>query len=383
MRDLELYIPTQIFSSHGAVKKLGATCLQGKTRVLLITNNEIQEGGALKEIRRNAEAGDIELIVEPEVSPFSTEEVVDSMLKIARISYVKGVIGFGDIAALSVARAVAILHGSDLSAGDLAEAGIGLNNPVLPYLEMPAVFCSPFFFNGGLVLNDKVEKNARFIDVPGFMPCSLLQDPMFLKEFSKKYRIASLLETLLLAVEGYFSKGSTFFSETLLLRGIGLCLDSLPGLLENPDNLDVLTRAQQAGFFTGYGLGMSAPGWGAAAAYLLGSRKKVPSAIVATILLPYVLEYGLEVCPEKVARMGNMLGENLKGLSVVAAADRVVESIRASLGVEQLPGRLSEIGIDENHLLQVSTQMEEIPFLAHLPVPVGSRELFALLKNAL
>ena len=120
MRDLELYIPTQIFSSHGAVKKLGATCLQGKTRVLLITNNEIQEGGALKEIRRNAEAGGIELIVEPEVSPFSTEEVVDSMLKIARISYVEGVIGFGDITALSVARAVAMLHCSDLSAGDLA-----------------------------------------------------------------------------------------------------------------------------------------------------------------------------------------------------------------------------------------------------------------------
>lgn len=382
MRDLELHIPTQIFSSQGAAKNLGETCLRGSTRVFLITNSSLQESSSLKELRRNAEAAGLELIVEPEVGPFAGDEVVDKLLEIARISYVEAVIGFGDVTALSMARAVAVLHRLPFSARDL-EGEFQPTGPALPYLEIPAVFSSPFFFNGGLVLNDRVEKTARFVDVSGFVPCSFLQDPVFLKEFSRKYRTASLLETLLLAVEGYFSTASTFFSETLLLRGIGLSLDSLPALLQSPDDLDVLTRAQQAGFFTGYGLSMSSPGWGTAAAHLLGSRRRVPPAIIATILLPYVLEYGLEVCPEKVARMGNMLGENLKGLSVVAAADRVVESIRASLGVEHLPGRLSEIGLDEGQLLQTAARMEEIPFLASLPSSLGARELFTYLKNAL
>jgi 1,3-propanediol dehydrogenase len=100
-------------------------------------------------------------------------------------------------------------------------------------------------------------------------------------------------------------------------------------------------------------------------------------------LLPYVLEYGIKVCPEKVARMGNILGENLKGLSVVAAADRVVESLRASLGVDQLPGRLSEVGVEEQHLSQTAAKLLEVPFLEALPEPVSSQELFTYLKDAL
>jgi hypothetical protein len=81
--------------------------------------------------------------------------------------------------------------------------------------------------------------------------------------------------------------------------------------------------------------------------------------------------------------MGNMLGENLKGLSVVAAADRVVESIRASLGVEQLPGRLSKLGVQDTHLSQTVSKVMEVPFISSLPGPVGPPELFSYLESAL
>ena len=216
-----------------------------------------------------------------------------------------------------------------------------------------------------------------------FMPAVFIQDPALLKDFSRKYRIATLLEVLLLAIEGYFSNDSTYFSDTLMLRGLGLAIDTLPEMLKRPDEVDVVFRAQQAGFFTGFGLSMSSPGWGTASAYILGSLLQVPPPIVATVLLPYVLEYGLKVCPEKVARMGNILGENLKGLSVVAAADRVVESIRASLGVEQLPGRLSELGVRDNHLSQTVSRVMEGPFIDSLPGNISFPELSSFLENAL
>lgn len=382
MRELELYIPTMMFSSHGALNQLGRTCLAGKSRILLLTNSALQNSPSLGLIRQNAEAAGIDLIIEPEVSPYSTDEVVDAMLNISRISYIEGVIGFGDATALSIARAVAVLHNSVYAAGDL-EQKVHIQTAMLPYLEIPTALSSPFFFNGGMVLSDRYEKTPRYIDIPGFVPCSFLQDPAVLKDISRKQRIAALLETLLMAVEGYFSKNSTYFSDTLLLRGIGLSLDTLPDLLKNPEDQEVLFRAMQAGFFTAYGLSMSSPGWGTSASQFLAQLQHVPTAIVATILLPYVLEYGLKVCPEKVARMGNMLGENLKGLSVVAAADRVVESIRTSLGVEQLPGRLSELGIQEKQLSQTVAKVMEVPFIQALPAPLGSQELFSFLKTAL
>jgi len=382
MRELELHIPGRVFSSHSALTNLNDTCFSGGRRILLVTNDSLQGGNALKMIRETADDQGIDLIIEPEVNPFSTDEVVDKLREIARISYVEGVIGFGDVTALSVARAVAVLHKTVLNTTDLS-SDTSTEAPSLPYVEIPAAYGSPFFFNGGMVLSDRYDKTARFIYLKKFTPDAFIQDPALLKDFSRKYRIASLLETLLLAIEGYFSSDSTYFSDTLLLRGIGLTIDTLPGVLERPDDGEVVFKAQQAAFFTGYGHAMSSPGWGTASAYILGSLLRVPASIVATVLLPYVLEYGLKVCPDKVARMGNMLGENLKGLSVVAAADRVVESIRASLGVEQLPGRLSELGVQDTHLSQTVSKVMDVPFINSLPGPVGPPELFGYLENAL
>lgn len=382
MNDLELYVPSRTFCYYGAISQLGRSCLKSSKRVLLITNSHLQGGAGLKSIQKIAEAKGFDIIVAPEISPYSSDSIVDEVMEIARISYIEGVIGYGDVDALSVARAVALLTPRRLELQQLYD-GLSEQGECLPYVEIPAVSRSPFLFNGGMVLGDRYDRSARFLQVDYFHPCSVIQDPALLKEFSRKYRVAALLDTMLLAVESYFSRDATFLSETLSLRAIGVAVNTLPAHLQTPDAVETLFQAQQAGFFAGFGLSMSSPGWGTAASYSLGRLVHVPQPIIATILLPYVLEYGIKVCPEKVARMGNILGENLKGLSVVAAADRVVESLRTSLGVDQLPGRLSEVGVEENHLSHVAAKLLEISFLESLPEPVSSQELFSYLKDAL
>jgi len=382
VKDLELYVPSRTFCYYGAISQLERSCFKGSKRVLLVTNSHLQDGAGLKSIQKNAEAQGLDIIVAPEITPYSSDSIVEEVMEIARISYIEGVIGYGDVDALSVARAVALLTPRR---GELQQLYDGLpeQGESLPYVEIPAVSRSPFLFNGGMILGDRYDKSARFLRVENFRPCSVIQDPALLKEFSRKYRVAALLDTMLLAVESYFSRDATFFSETLSLRAIGGAVNTLPAHLQTPDAVETLFQAQQAGFFAGLVLSMSSPGWGTAASYSLGRLVHVPQPIIATILLPYVLEYGIKVCPEKVARMGNILGENLKGLSVVAAADRVVESLRTSLGVDQLPGRLSEVGVEEKHLSHIAAKLLEIPFLEALPEPVSSQELFSFLKDAL
>ena len=133
MRELELHVPTKIFSSRSALTHLDETCFSGGRRILLITNDSLQDGNALKMIKSAAEDEGLELIVEAEVNPFSTDEVVDKMREIARISYAEGVIGFGDVAALSVARSVAVQHKKGTSTRDLYN-GTETGAECLPYL---------------------------------------------------------------------------------------------------------------------------------------------------------------------------------------------------------------------------------------------------------
>ncbi|MCF7949124.1 MAG: iron-containing alcohol dehydrogenase [Spirochaetia bacterium] len=382
MNDLEFYVPSRAFCYYGAISQLGRSCFKNSRRILLITNSHLPDTAGLKSVLSTAEANGLNIILVPDIYPYSSDSVVDEVMDIARISYIEGVIGYGDVDALSVARAVALLTPQKLELQQLYD-GLPDHTESLPYVEIPATSRTPFLFNGGLVLGDRYDKSTRFLQVDAFRPCAVIQDPALLKDFSRKYRVAALLDTLLLAVESYFSRKATFLSETLSLRAIGVAINNMNPQQQTPDATETLFQAQQAGFFAGLGLSMSAPGWGTAAAYSLGRLVRVPQPIIATILLPYVLEYGIKVCPEKVARMGNILGENLKGLSVVAAADRVVESLRASLGVDQLPGRLSEVGVEEQHLSQTAAKLLEVPFLEALPEPVSSQELFTFLKDAL
>ena len=382
MNDLELYVPSRAFCYYGAISQLGRSCFKNSRRILLITNSHLPDTAGLKSVLRTAEANGLNIIVAPDIHPYSSDSVVDAVMDIARISYIEGVIGYGDVDALSVARTVAMLTPQKLELQQLYD-GLPGDTESLPYVEIPATSRSPFLFNGGLVLGDRYDRSTRFLQMEAFRPCAVIQDPALLKDFSRKYRVAALLDTLLLAVESYFSRKATFLSETLSLRAIGVATNNMTAHQQTPDATETLFQSQQAGFFAGLGLSMSAPGWGTAAAYTLGRLVRVPQPIIATILLPYVLEYGIKVCPEKVARMGNILGENLKGLSVVAAADRVVESLRASLGVDQLPGRLSDVGVEEQHLSQTAAKLLEVPFLEALPEPVSSQELFTFLKDAL
>jgi alcohol dehydrogenase class IV len=124
------------------------------------------------------------------------------------------------------------------------------------------------------------------------------------------------------------------------------------------------------------------PGVGTALSWSIGAFRSVPKAVASTILLPHILEYGLRAAPEKVARMGNILGENLKGLSVVAAADRTVESLRASIGSHQFPGRLSELNLEKDDFTEVVRKARDLPFIGDVPNPLSFEDLVQLLQQA-
>jgi alcohol dehydrogenase class IV len=321
----------------------------------------------------------VETILFADIQPYSTAEAVERARDLTRVSHCEGVIAYGDVHTLSISRALAAGVGEQRDPETGYPAGQG--GP-LPYIEIPSTFRSPFLCNGGSVLTfgggEVVFRSSHL-----FHPGLTIIDPQLLDGYTVKYRLSSLMDAFLLAVEGYFSDDATFFSDTLLLRAIGLSISTLPRLLQDPSGADPLFTAAQAGFFAGYGLAMSSYGIGTASSYVLSAMKQIPQPVIATILLPYVLEYGLRVCPDKVARMGPILGENLRGLSVVAAADRVVEKIRASIGVEQLPGRLSDLGIRKNELSFAAARIVELPFLKSLPDPLARDEIEEFLRDAL
>ncbi len=383
MKNFSLHIPTTSFCGLDSAAHIGRTARRLGTHFLLVTENQLIGTQALETVKRSCENQGVETIVYSDIGPFTSSKAISEAVELAAVSKVDGIIGFGDIYSLSIAKAAAAIGKSSRPSALIFSGELDDKVAPYPYFEIPSTVRSPFLFSRGLYLIDARNGEAAHPLLPTFKAHTAVLDPALLGSYSQKYSLSVVMDLLLSAIEGYFSNEATFFSDTLLLRAIGLLLSNLQKLIDNSQEEGIRTRLQQAGFFAAYGLTMSSEGIGTATSHILAVEKRVPQPVIATILLPYVLEYGVKACPDKVSRMGPMLGENLKGLSVVAAADRVVESIRNYLGIEQLPSRLSELAVDRNDIDETAAKAAGWPLLRSLPKSLGQEEIASFLQDAL
>ncbi len=62
-------------------------------------------------------------------------------------------------------------------------------------------------------------------------------------------------------------------------------------------------------------------------AHQLGGLLDMPHGVANAVLLPHVERFNLKAKPERFAHIAEFLGENISGLSVVAAAEKAIEAI--------------------------------------------------------
>ncbi len=101
------------------------------------------------------------------------------------------------------------------------------------------------------------------------------------------------------------------------------------------------------------------------------------------LLLPYVMEYNIPACPERLATVARLLGERVDGLPVWAAAERAaaaVERLKADIGI---PLRLRNLGIEEGELRPLAEATAQITRLLQInPRSLDIEALQAILRRA-
>ncbi len=382
MEDLIFNTHSKTYCSYGSLNRLKEVVSPFGHRLLIVTEKLLEDSSALKKIKDEIRKNDLDLITFAEITSKSTSHTIEKASEIARASRIQAVIGFGGIQALSAAKAVAVAASYSGNFYNIMSDNPPKISPI-PYIEISGTFRNPFMLSTEFILPDARNGSLQVVSVEKSAPAAIIIDPSLFMDISRQYKIATLMDVFLEAVEGFFSIRSNFISDMLFLKTISMIVNLLPDILKDPDNPENLLSAAKAGFSTALGLTISTTGLGTACAAEISKQFGVSRAISATILLPYVLEYGLKVCPEKVTRMGPILGEDISGLSIISAADRVIESLRLSIGIQNLPVRLSELGIKNANLISVAEQVYKLPMVNYLPSKITVEDIYTILKDAL
>jgi len=382
MEKITFYAPSRIYCDFGALRFLKEVSSDIGNRLLLVTEKKLLKTSGLQKIKEAAAAENIDLVIFSDINHESTSYSIIEAVKIARASKAQGILGYGGIRALSAAKAVSVGTGFKGNFYNLFSGEPSESTP-LPYIEIPGTFRNPFMLSPLFALTDARTGRKHILQIEKSQPAVIIMDPEVYGSLPLSFRFSVLMDTFLESIEGYFSPSSDFISDTFLLKSIAMIVDLLPGLRKDPENPENLMKAAMAGLASALGLSRGLTGMGTACAFEIDHRFTKPHSAVTTILLPYILEYGLKIHPEKVSRMGPILGENISGLSVVAAADRVIETLRASAGGGELPGRLSELGLNAENLSEAAERAVDYPMIKKLPGTMSVEDIYQFLKEAL
>ncbi len=382
MQQVVFNVPVKTHLGDDSLGRIGEAAAAYGKRAMIITGSNVAETGLHRRIEKILESSGISCIIFDSIGPDTDSAAVDSAASLVSAGKAQVIIGVGGVRTLSMARAVALITPSGLRIDNFLD-GIKPSQRPLPFLGIPTSCRDPFMFKDSIMLTDGRSRKCILKSTGGEFPKAVFIDPETASSIPAATFTFTIMDTLMYAIEGYMSAKSNFLSESLFLKAISAVATSERRLDDNTGDREAFMKAARAGLVTALGLSMAGPGFGAALSMIISTRCRVPRVLVSAVILPVVLEYGIKVHTEKIARLAPILNEKTEGLSPVATAERVAESIRHRIGLKRVQMRLSEFGVGLDDLSSIAESVRTFEYINQLPTPVPADEIISMLRKAL
>ena len=382
MPDVLFHVPTRVIFGLDTVNRIAQTAAEFGERAFLVTEAILYEGKVISRVQELLDKKGVPHIVFDEVVPNATSKTVDEGVSLARGSHADVVIGLGGVRTLSIAKSIAMTAGGPEGDMDDYLSGVQPQHPPLPYIALPTTCRDPFLLTDEYLVSDARDRSARIGRTQKGITKAAIVDPKLSLTLPAKYTATTIIDTILAAIEGYLSNRANFLSDTCFTRAIELAAPLAREGSQNVDDLRMRSNASAAGLLTALGLSTSKLGIGSALAYAVNARFLAPKSWMSTILLPYVLEFSLNVRGDRIAQIARLLGEDISDATPVEAPQRAIEAVRRLISSLNLPSRLREFDIGLDEMIEVAGTARSFDMMNYLPRVVSTEDIYEMIKAA-
>jgi alcohol dehydrogenase class IV len=381
MPDVLFHIPTRVVFGLDTINRIGQLVSEFGERAFLVTEAILYEGKVINKVQDILDKKGVQHIVFDEVVPNATSKTVDDGVTLARGSHADVVIGLGGVRTLSIAKCIAMTASTDNDMDDFL-SGVQPVKPPLAYIEVPTTCRNPFLFVDEYLMVDGRDRTGRIGRTQKGITKAALIDPKLSLTLPAKYTATTIMDTLLGCIEGYFSARSNFLSDTYLLRAIEILGGVIREGIQNVDDIRMRMNASIAGLLMGMGLSTSRLGIGSALSYAINARFMAPKSWVSTILLPYVMEFAVNVRGDRIAQIAKLLGEDISDATSVEAPVRAIDAVRRIISSLGLPTRLREFDLSLDEMIEVAGVARSFDMMNYLPRVVSTEDIYEMIKSA-
>ncbi|WP_410515254.1 iron-containing alcohol dehydrogenase [Paenibacillus sp. BR2-3] len=323
-----IYWPAVNLIGPGSVKLIGEEINKlGLNKALLVTDKVLIQNGIVKQITDVLDNSGVSYTIFDDVKPNPTTKNVHDGLVVFQNEGCEFIITVGGGSPQDAGSAIGILS---TNGGNVVDyEGIGKSkNKSAPIVAVSTTAGTAAEVTINYVITDEDRKLKMIMIDPNALPSIAVNDPELMLKKPASLTAATGLDALTHAIEGYTAKGAFELSDAIAYKSMELIGKHLVNAVRNGSNLEARSGMGWGSYIAGLSYSNAGLGIVHSMAHQLGGEYDLPHGVANAMLLPYVMEFNMDACPQKFADIARALGEDVSTVSVQEAAQKAVEAVR-------------------------------------------------------
>ena len=350
----------------GATEQLSEIVKEHKTkRALLVTDKAIVKAGLADHVQSKLSSGGIQVKAFDGGEPEPSIQALLNCYQFAAEWTPDLLVGLGGGSNMDLAKVVGVL----LTYGGTPQDYFGegkVPGPIIPLIAIPTTAGTGSEVTHAGVLTD-TENNIKVAVASNYLrPNVAVVDPLMTVTCPPKATADSGIDALTHAIEAYMATDSSDLEvpagEISIYQGrmpLGNCLvesavplivQHLPNAVNDGKNIKAREGMHLGALIAGMGFSNGGVGAVHALEYPIGGAVHCSHGCGNGLLLPYVMKFNKPVRLEALARLAELMGVNVEGLTQEEKADAAINKVRTLRKEIGIPDKLREIGVQENQL---------------------------------
>lgn len=324
-----IYWPAINLIGPGCVKEIGVEIKKlGLNKALIVSDQVLNDLGIVKRVTDILDTEGIKYSIFLDVKPNPTTQNVNDGLAKYKQEDCDFIISVGGGSPQDAAKAIGLLVTNGGNIVDYEGLHKSKNRSV-PIIAVNTTAGTASEVTINYVITDEDRKIKMVMVDPNSLPVIAVNDPELMVNKPADLTAATGLDALTHAIESYVCKGAFELSDTLSLKAIEMIASSLVKAVKDGSDIEARSRMAWGSYVAGLSFSNAGLGIVHSMAHQLGSEYDLPHGAANAILLPYVMEFNMEACPEKFANIAKAMGVDISAAkSIEEAAKMAVDAVR-------------------------------------------------------
>ena len=312
---------------------------KGHKSIFFVTSKTPVRTGLIQPMVDALEAAGITVTVYDAVKPDPTFEDIEAAVTVLKSQHCDAVLALGGGSVIDAAKTISARAKNKKSIAKMTGM-MRVTRGMLPLYAVPTTAGTGSEVTIAAVVTDSQNQRKLAIVDPRLMPKAVALDGKLMVGVPKGTTAATGMDALTHAVEGFISLNATSGTDKLALEATRLIMENLATVVADGSNLAGRQAMARASHLAGKAFTQSGVGYVHAIAHNFGALYHVPHGRANAIIMPYVLDYSLQNCAERLALLAEECEIGNDDMSAIERARSFIQHIRDMNNEFEIPQQL-------------------------------------------